>query len=62
DLPPDVGCAYAADHEAACRWAVGEARPGDTILVMGARDPDLPRLARAIYAALVGVTPPLARI
>ncbi|HET7343361.1 MAG TPA: Mur ligase domain-containing protein [Methylomirabilota bacterium] len=62
DLPAEIACAYAADHEAARRWAVGEARPGDTILVMGARDPDLPRLARAIYAALVGVTPPLARI
>jgi UDP-N-acetylmuramate--alanine ligase len=52
DLPPSLGCAYAADHEAARRWAVGEARPGDTILVMGARDPDLPHLARSIIAAL----------
>src|SRR6266850_2290534 len=54
DLPPSLACGYAADHEAARRWAVAEARPGDTILVMGARDPDLPRLARAIYAGLTG--------
>jgi UDP-N-acetylmuramate--alanine ligase len=52
DLPPALGCGYAPDHEAAQRWAVAEARPGDTVLVMGARDPDLPRLARAILAAL----------
>ena len=31
---------------------VAEARPGDTVLVMGARDPDLPRLARSVFAAL----------
>jgi hypothetical protein len=29
-----------------------EARPGDTVLLMGARDPDLPALARAVVAAL----------
>jgi len=52
DLPASLACGYAADHEAARRWALAEARPGDTILVMGARDPDLPRLARAIYAGL----------
>src|SRR5262249_8607461 len=54
DLPPAMSCAYAADHGAARRWAVAEARPGDTILVMGARDPDLPRLARSIYGTLEG--------
>jgi UDP-N-acetylmuramate--alanine ligase len=54
DLPAGLGCAYAADHEAARQWAVAEARPGDTILVMGARDPDLPRLARAIFESLEG--------
>ena len=43
DLPAALGCAYAADHDAARQWAVAEARPGDTILIMGARDPDLPR-------------------
>jgi UDP-N-acetylmuramate--alanine ligase len=29
-----------------------EARPGDLVLVMGARDPSLSELARAILAAL----------
>ena len=52
DLPPAVRCGYAADHEAARQWIVSEARPGDTVLIMGARDPDLPRLARAVLGAL----------
>ena len=52
DLPSSLACGHAADHEAARRWVLAEARPGDTVLVMGARDPDLPRLARAIYASL----------
>ena len=52
DLPAALGCTYAADHGAARRWAVSEARPGDTVLVMGARDPDLPKLSRSIFAAL----------
>jgi UDP-N-acetylmuramate--alanine ligase len=52
DLPAGLSCGYAANHEAARRWAVAEARPGDTVLVMGARDPDLPRLARSILASL----------
>jgi UDP-N-acetylmuramate--alanine ligase len=38
DLPPALGCGYAADHEAARQWAVAGARPGDTVLVMGARE------------------------
>ena len=54
DLPAALGCAYAADHDAARQWAVAEARPGDTILIMGARDPDLPRLARSIFDGLTG--------
>jgi hypothetical protein len=33
-------------------WLRDEASPGDTVLLMGARDPDLPRLARTILAAL----------
>jgi hypothetical protein len=33
-------------------WIRGEARAGDTVLLMGARDPALPRLARAALAAL----------
>jgi UDP-N-acetylmuramate--alanine ligase len=52
DLPAELRCGYAADHDAARHWALAEARPGDTVIVMGARDPDLPRLSRSIYAAL----------
>ena len=52
DLPPRLGCAYAADHGAAAQWIRDEARPGDTVLIMGARDPDLPRLARSVFGAL----------
>jgi len=29
---------------------------------MGARDPDLPRLARSIHVALAGLTSPAARV
>ena len=52
DLAQDIGAAYAPDHPAVVRWVAGEARPGDTVLLMGARDPELPRLARAVVAAL----------
>jgi UDP-N-acetylmuramate--alanine ligase len=52
DLAASRDCGYAADHAAARAWAVREARPGDTVLVMGARDPDLPALARSIFTAL----------
>jgi UDP-N-acetylmuramate--alanine ligase len=52
DLPASLGCGYAANHEAARQWAIAEAQPGDTVLVMGARDPDLPRLARSIFDSL----------
>jgi len=52
DLAADAACAYAADHAAVASWARGEARPGDTVLLMGARDPELPRLARAVFDAL----------
>jgi UDP-N-acetylmuramate--alanine ligase len=52
DLPPELGCAHAADHDAVVRWVAREARKGDTVLLMGARDPDLPHLARAIFRAL----------
>src|SRR5262249_32501162 len=45
DLPAALRCGYARDHEAARQWVVGEAQPGDTVIVMGARDPALPRLA-----------------
>jgi UDP-N-acetylmuramate-alanine ligase len=52
DLAQDIGVAYAPDHAAVVRWVAGQARPGDTVLLMGARDPELPRLARAIFGAL----------
>jgi UDP-N-acetylmuramate--alanine ligase len=52
DLPAALKCGYARDHEAARQWVVSEARPGDTVLIMGARDPDLPRLARAVLTSL----------
>src|SRR5437660_16455 len=52
DLAGDIGCAYAEDHAAVVRWVAGEARPGDTVLLMGARDPELPGLARRVLAAL----------
>ncbi|HEX9408710.1 MAG TPA: hypothetical protein VGA23_03580, partial [Methylomirabilota bacterium] len=52
DLPPELGCGYAEDHDAVVRWVAREARKGDTVLLMGARDPDLSRLARAIFRAL----------
>jgi UDP-N-acetylmuramate--alanine ligase len=48
DLPPTLRCAFAPDHAAVLAWAAEIAIPGDTVMVMGARDPDLPRLARAI--------------
>ena len=34
--------------------ALEMARPGDIVLVMGARDPSLPELAREILARLAG--------
>jgi len=52
DLPPALNCGYARDHEAVRQWVASEAHPGDTVLIMGARDPDLPRLARAVLSAL----------
>src|SRR2546422_3125821 len=52
DLPVGLNCGYARDHEAARQWVVSEARPGDTVLIMGARDPDLPHLARAVLGSL----------
>ena len=52
DLPADLRCGYAADHEAVGRWVQGDARPGATVLIMGARDPDLPHLARTVLRRL----------
>ncbi len=52
DLPAALECGYAPDHRAVVDWLRGQARPGDTVLIMGARDPELPALARAAAAAL----------
>ncbi|MCI0547323.1 MAG: hypothetical protein L0027_08560, partial [Candidatus Rokubacteria bacterium] len=52
DLPPALRCGAAASHAEVVEWLRDEARPRDTVLLMGARDPDLPRLARTILAAL----------
>lgn len=52
DLPSEVRCGFAPDHAAAVDWIHAEARARDTVLIMGARDPSLPRLARSVLAAL----------
>lgn len=52
DLPAELRCGYARDHTAVRDWVADEARAGDTVLIMGARDPDLPKLARAVFEAL----------
>ncbi len=52
DLPAALDVGYAHDHPAVVYWVRREARRGDTVLLMGARDPDLPALARATLAAL----------
>ncbi|HUT32875.1 MAG TPA: Mur ligase domain-containing protein [Planctomycetota bacterium] len=40
------------DYDELIRRVVARARPGDVVLSMGARDPDLPGLARRLVAAL----------
>ncbi|MBI1736417.1 MAG: UDP-N-acetylmuramate--alanine ligase [Candidatus Rokubacteria bacterium] len=52
DLPPSLACGYAPDHEGVRRWVAAEAKPGDTVLILGARDPDLPALARSVFESL----------
>ena len=52
DLPAALGCAHAGSHAGVLDWIRVEARAGDTVLIMGARDPELPALARAAFAAL----------
>ena len=37
--PAAASIGYAADHAAVVEWVPNEARPGDTVLLMGARDP-----------------------
>lgn len=52
DLPAALEVGYARDHAGVVAWVAREARADDTVLLMGARDPDLPALARAILGAL----------
>ena len=52
DLRASRDCGFARDHDAVRHWVAKHARPGDTVLIMGARDPDLPTLSRSIFAAL----------
>ena len=52
DLPPAIACGHAPDHVSVVAWVTATARPGDTVLIMGARVPALPALARSILAAL----------
>ena len=52
DLAADVpGLAY-VPYGDVLTWLAETAYTGDTVLIMGARDPDLPRLARAAYGLL----------
>jgi UDP-N-acetylmuramate--alanine ligase len=52
---------FAADREALLSRVVDEARPGDLVLVMGARDPSLTTLARTIVERLGARPAPAAR-
>jgi UDP-N-acetylmuramate--alanine ligase len=52
DLPAEMRCGHAPDHDAVRQWVLSEAQAGDTVLIMGARDPDLPRLARQVFESL----------
>jgi UDP-N-acetylmuramate-alanine ligase len=49
---PGARAAFAASREELVAAVAAEARPGDLVLVMGARDPSLTALARAIVAGL----------
>ena len=59
DLRTVRDCGFARDHDAVRRWVAREARSGDTVLIMGARDPDLPALSRSIFATLSHAQPQL---
>jgi UDP-N-acetylmuramate--alanine ligase len=48
-----VPVVFAPTREEASRVMTEELRPGDRLLVMGARDDTLPAFARSVYAALV---------
>jgi len=49
-----VRAEFAASREALVSRLTEEAREGDLVLIMGARDPSLATLARTIVAALTG--------
>lgn len=53
-----VTAEFAASREALVERIVAEARPGDVVLVMGARDPSLSDLARALLDALAATARP----
>jgi UDP-N-acetylmuramate--alanine ligase len=48
--------AFAASRDALVSALAGEARTGDLVLIMGARDPSLTALARAVVARIEGAT------
>jgi UDP-N-acetylmuramate--alanine ligase len=56
-LARDLGADWAPDYETLAGRIAAEAREGDVVLVMGARDPDLPAAARRIVEALGGPSP-----
>ena len=63
DIVAEIGARGVSAEFASSRdWLINriadEARPGDLVLVMGARDPSLSALARAILAAIDKVTAP----
>ncbi|MBN1676750.1 MAG: UDP-N-acetylmuramate--alanine ligase [Kiritimatiellae bacterium] len=48
----NVAAKHAENYEQLARQLLAEARAGDTILIMGARDPELPRFARQLLHRL----------
>ncbi len=50
DLPGLATCV--ADHQTLLDWVASTVRPGDTVLIMGARDPALGHLARRVWVAV----------
>lgn len=52
ELAADIGCDFAADHLAAITWACEHALPGNSVLIMGARDPRLGDFAHSLLEML----------
>jgi UDP-N-acetylmuramate--alanine ligase len=52
DLANDARIGYASDRGSLALWLSSRALPGDTVLVLGARDPGLPALARGLVEVL----------